>query len=139
MKRLEDVEYIIVHCSDSAIEAHDDISIVRGWHLDRGFLDVAYHCFIQSNGNVQEGRSLSVWGAGARGYNDRSLHICLHGKTKFTFEQGISLAVLVERLKKQYPNAKVIPHNEINPNKTCPNFHHDHLFKGDSSVEDSIE
>jgi len=119
---LKEVTKIIVHCSDSDIEAHDDIAIVRQWHLDRGWDDVGYQYFIQKDGNLQYGRYIDMAGAHCRGYNTSSVGICLSGKNDFTFKQFVSLHDLVDALRITLGSLDVFPHRHFNNNKTCPNF-----------------
>lgn len=126
---------IIIHCSDSDIAAHDDISVIRDWHVQRGFNDVAYHYFIPKNGEIQIGRDEDTMGAGAKGYNSHSIHICLSGRHEFTFLQGLGLNGLLATLKLKYPRAKIIPHNHINKQKTCPNFAHNYIFGGINEIK----
>lgn len=118
------IKKIIVHCSDSDHDHHDDISVIREWHIARGFSDVGYHYFIQKNGNIQKGRAENVMGAHVRGYNRDSLGVCLHGKNTFTKEQFQALKNLVEDIRTRY-NLKlsdVYGHRDFDNKKTCPNF-----------------
>lgn len=127
-KRL--VTKIILHNSDSAIAAHDDISVIDEWHKARGFrftdIDgtvrhVGYNYFITTKGVVQRGRDKEKVGAHCKGQNRNSIGICLHGKDKFTDEQFKSLAKLIRELLLEYPKATIHGHNEFS-NKLCPVF-----------------
>lgn len=116
---------IIVHCSDSDVKSHDDIRVIRNWHVnERGFRDVGYHFFIKSNGDLQEGRPLEYAGAHVAGHNIDSIGICLHGKTKFTNAQFRSLRRLVLTLRFEFDITieNVHGHREFSEYKTCPNF-----------------
>jgi N-acetyl-anhydromuramyl-L-alanine amidase AmpD len=118
------IDKIIVHCSDSDYTHHNDISVIKKWHVEEnGWSDVGYHFFIKKEGIVQIGRDISVAGAHVKGYNATSIGICLAGKTKFTLEQFAALKNLIiglrEHLKEDIP---VYPHNAFNKAKTCPNF-----------------
>jgi hypothetical protein len=122
---MRDITRIIVHCSDSDISAHDDISVIREWHVhERGFNDVGYHFFIKSNGDIQEGRPLELAGAHVHGHNTDSIGICLHGKYIFTPAQFKALRRLVLTLRFEYdiPEENVHGHREFSNYKTCPNF-----------------
>ena len=116
------INQIILHCSDSPHDHHDEISIIRQWHLERGFNDVGYHYFIQGNGNIQKGRNESVIGAHCRGQNMNSVGICLHGRDKFSIAQFKSLAKLLEEIKSRHKINRVSGHSEYDKGKTCPNF-----------------
>lgn len=119
------ISKIIVHCSDSDVKGHDDISIVRGWHVnERNFNDVGYHYFIKWNGTIQTGRALDIVGAHCYGQNKDSIGICLHGRKTFTEEQFCALRTLVKALNNKFSlsNADVYGHNHFDKKKTCPNF-----------------
>lgn len=117
---------IILHCSASRNGEPVDISIIRQWHLARGFLGVGYHLVIQPDGSVQKGRDLTEQGAHVTGENNDSIGVCLIGNDRFTKDQFRSLAIqlnLVQSTCKipywalyghyQFPSAK---------GKTCPNM-----------------
>jgi len=115
------IEKIILHCSDSDIKAHDDISVIKEWHLARNFKDVGYHYFIRKDGMIQKGRSWNTVGAHARGQNKHSIGICLSGRHKFTPIQFKALEHLIERVRCEAPEATIHGHCEFS-SKTCPNF-----------------
>ena len=50
---------------------------IRKWHLDLGWRDVGYHYIIRRNGEVELGRSIRDTGSHARGYNHKSVGLCL--------------------------------------------------------------
>jgi N-acetylmuramoyl-L-alanine amidase len=118
------INKIIVHCSDSDIAGHDDISVVDGWHRARGWQGVGYHYFIQSSGNVQKGREESEQGAHVAGHNSDSIGICLHGRRNFTPQQFHALKALLYDLMIKYDlfTKDVYGHNDFDKRKTCPNF-----------------
>lgn len=119
-------DYLIIclHCSDSDIHGHDDIKVIRKWHVDeRGWSDVGYHYFIKKNGTVQKGREIGVMGAGAKGWNEDSIHICVSGRKLFTANSLKSLESLIKSLLDRYPSInQIIGHCELDDNKTCPNY-----------------
>ena len=115
------VKYIVIHCSDT--NQTDTITDIHKLHLSFGWEGVGYHKVIEYNGKVQNGRPEFWIGAHARGYNDKSLGICLIGKKNFTDSQFIALEKILRKWKVKYKNAKIISHSEISDsNKTCPNF-----------------
>ncbi|MBT9175474.1 MAG: hypothetical protein DDT22_01153 [candidate division WS2 bacterium] len=136
---------IIIHCSDST---WGSVREIRKWHLERGWKDIGYHFVILNgrvlprlhlsamDGSIECGRMLNETftvetdeiGSHALGYNNRSIGICLIGKTQFTSQQLSSLISLLKDLVKQY-NIKVeniLGHNETESGrkqgKTCPNI-----------------
>jgi len=100
-------------------------------HRRQGYLSGGYHFVIRRNGKVEPCRYRDDVGAHARGYNERSVGICLIGgvtekdvnkaEDNFTPEQWAALAPLVKDLLKIYPGCKVIGHNEV-AKKACPSF-----------------
>ena len=52
------VSRVFIHCTASSRPEHDDIDVIREWHLDRGFADVGYHAMIHEDGGISWGRSL---------------------------------------------------------------------------------
>ncbi|MBT9170627.1 MAG: hypothetical protein DDT18_00971 [Actinobacteria bacterium] len=136
---------IILHCSDSEWGSAREI---RKWHLARGWRDIGYHFIILNgrvlsrlylpalDGSVECGRmlneSLTVEadevGSHALGYNNRSIGICLIGKTQFTSQQLSSLISLLKDLVKRYKIKveNILGHYETKSGreqgKTCPNF-----------------
>lgn len=122
---MRNIDLIVFHCSDSDNIAHDDIAVIKQWHLSRGFDDVGYHYFIQRNGEIQQGRDEWRVGAHCVGYNTNSIGICLHGKNKFNSMQFDAAARLCRKLINKYEinTLDILPHNQLSQvGKTCPNF-----------------
>lgn len=123
------INKVILHCSDSDYANHDDIKVIKEWHLARKFNDVGYHYFIRKDGLVQKGRDISIIGAHCKGQNKSSVGICLSGKHKFTDKQFEALEKLIRGLDIRLRNKFTIhPHNEFSK-KTCPNFSVDEFAK----------
>lgn len=117
----ENIKYIIIHCSDT--EDSDTAADIHQLHLSFGWDGIGYHKIIQRDGKVENGRPEYWIGAHARGYNTKSLGVCLIGKKKFTKNQFNSLEKIIRLWKSCYNNPKIIGHNLISDtNKTCPNF-----------------
>ncbi|QZT36939.1 N-acetylmuramoyl-L-alanine amidase [Halosquirtibacter xylanolyticus] len=118
------IKKIILHCSDSDIQEHDNIQTIRRWHMNRGWKDIGYHYFISKDGRTRWGRNLATYGAHCAGHNRDSIGICLSGRKKFTKYQFSSLRMLLMQLMKKYdiPKSAIYPHNHFNRHKTCPNF-----------------
>lgn len=118
------VGFIVVHCSDSDIKSHDNVGTIRSWHLERGFNDIGYHAFIDKSGVIHEGRPEHIPGAHVRGFNQKSLAVCLSGRHKFTEAQFASLDKWCKEKCEKYNLKKtdILSHCELDNNKTCPNF-----------------
>jgi N-acetyl-anhydromuramyl-L-alanine amidase AmpD len=119
------INWIVVHCSDSDVPAHDNIEVVRGWHKnERNFSEIGYHYFITKDGVVHSGRSENTVGAHVKGHNSGSIGICLSGRTGFTADQFRSLEGLLKDICTRHGLGKedVLSHKDLDPHKTCPNF-----------------
>lgn len=127
----------IIHCAATPNGRFHDIDDVNDWHRERSFQrsnnlikkhqshlkHVGYHYVIRTDGALEFGRSLSEKGAHARGFNTRSVGICLIGTDKFTPAQWTTLKTLVLTLQQALPRmVKVIGHREVNNHKICPGF-----------------
>lgn len=127
MKR--DIKYFVVHCSDTMDYLDIGAEEIRHWHLERGWKDIGYNAVIRRNGDLEWGRDIDKdgdyfeeIGAHARGYNSKSLGICLVGRDRFTDAQMETLGTTLDQWKIRYPKANVVGHRDLNPHKTCPNF-----------------
>lgn len=130
MKTRAQTNYIIIHCAYTKPSQKFTYDDVRRWHMqDRGWEDIGYHYVIERDGRIVRGRAEDVQGAHAAGQNADSIGICLmggmseEGKTEcnFTSAQWHNMEILVSRLKKTYPEAIVIGHNDVS-SKDCPCF-----------------
>lgn len=117
------IEYLVIHCSDSEDTLSYNATDIHKLHLKFGWNGIGYHKVICRSGLIENGRPEFWIGAHVRGYNDKSLGVCLIGRKKFTKNQFSSLRLVIKDWKKKYPNAKIVGHYEItNSSKTCPNF-----------------
>lgn len=119
----ENIEYLVVHCSDTpdneAISARD----IHAMHLGFGWHGVGYHRVINRNGLIEQCRPDFWVGAHVYGHNDISLGVCLIGKSNFTEEQFQSLENVLREWTNLYPKASVVGHRDFDyTDKTCPNF-----------------
>ena len=123
------IDLIIIHCS--ATMPHMDIGVkeIRKWHKKKGWLDIGYHFVIRRNGELEIGRDIDKAGAHTKGYNARSIGICMvggsdeynDGDDNFTVAQWDMIRQLISYFKADYPYATIHGHNEY-ANKACPSF-----------------
>ena len=118
------VDRIFIHCSDSDWKHHDDISVIKKWHVEEnGWNDVGYHYFIKRNGTIQKGRDLEITPSSQQGHNNKTISICLHGRERFTKRQFESLRRLCLEINTLYQGKVTFHgHREVADEKTCPNF-----------------
>jgi N-acetylmuramoyl-L-alanine amidase len=116
------IKYLVVHCSDSSNDADIGAEEIHSWHLAKGWDGIGYHYVIRRNGEVENGRPEYWMPAHVEGKNIESLGVCLVGKDDFTDAQYDSLRMVLGGWLGKYRGAYVVGHNELNRNKTCPNF-----------------
>ncbi|MBU2708892.1 N-acetylmuramoyl-L-alanine amidase [Zooshikella marina] len=116
------IEYLVVHCSDSPNSKNYSAKDIHQWHLQRKWAGIGYHKVIKRDGSIENGRPEYWVGAHVKGYNSRSLGVCLIGRDSFTKKQFETLEIVLTDWKCKYPNATVCGHKDLNPQKTCPNF-----------------
>lgn len=110
-----------MHCTDGNPDATIP-DIKREFRL-KGWKSPGYHYVVLANGNVHSILPCSEIANGAKGYNYCSIHIAWTGGLNGVLPIGKQYAALVmtcAKLAKQYPNANIVGHNEINPQKLCP-------------------
>ena len=123
-------DFIVIHCSATPEEMDIGWKEIDRWHRAKGWRMGGYHHVIRRDGSIEKGRDLTAQGAHAKGYNHKSVGICLvggvepDGKTpedNFRAPQINQLVALLKRLRGMYPSARIIGHNEIS-SKACPSF-----------------
>jgi len=125
----EYTDYIVVHCAATPPSMDIGRDTIDEWHKERGWDGIGYHFVIRRDGSVEAGRHVDAVGAHVRGSNLRSVGICMIGganeerepEENYTIDQWKSLSTTVEFLRRMYPDAKVIGHNEVS-DKACPCF-----------------
>lgn len=117
------IDKFIIHCSDSDVESHDNIATIRKWHVEENkFSDVGYHFFIRKDGTIEVGRPLERPGAHTRGWNKRSVGVCLSGSDFFTEPQMYSCRRIYQLLS-YYHEMSIHGHCEFDDDKSyCPGF-----------------
>lgn len=128
---MRDIHYIVVHCSATKEGKDFGVDDFRKWHKRKGWSDVGYHFCIRLDGTIEDGRPIEKIGAGVRGYNSNSIHVCYTGgvdenikpKDTRTKEQKESLFYLLTDLKRRFPKAEILGHRDFpDVRKACPSF-----------------
>ena len=124
------INKIIIHCSATPEGRNIKMETIKSWHVKgRGWSDIGYHFVIELDGTLKVGRHMEKMGAGVKGQNNNSIHVCYIGgidksnnpKDTRTQEQREMLNTIIGRLLEQYPDASIHGHNEFS-NKACPSF-----------------
>lgn len=136
-------ELLVVHCSATRPTQDVGVREITQWHRQRGFDTVGYHYVIRRNGEVESGRPEHAIGAHVKGHNAKSIGVCLIGgidaagkpANNFTSAQFDSLRELLQQLRQRYPEARILGHRDLSPDrngdgiiqptefiKACPSF-----------------
>ncbi|MEW8139413.1 MAG: N-acetylmuramoyl-L-alanine amidase [Candidatus Thiodiazotropha endolucinida] len=116
------IKRLVVHCSDSPNNRDVTAADIHRWHKEKGWSGIGYNAVIRRSGEVERGRPHYWKGAHVGKYNAGSLGVCLIGRDQFTDEQLAALRELLTEWLHKYPNAEVMGHRDLDPNKPCPNF-----------------
>lgn len=119
-------KYIVLHTS--ATRARQDVTAaqIRSWHKAQGWSDIGYHYVIRRSGVIEPGRAENAVGAHVSGHNHNTLGICLVGglndktgkpEDNYTIEQKAMAAKLIRDLLTRYPNAKILGHRDLSPDR----------------------
>ena len=131
-----EIDRVFIHCSASGNKKHDDVSVIRKWHKERGWSDVGYHYFITFDGTLQEGRDIERTPAAQRGHNTGTIAICLHGLDydDFTEDQFDTLRKLCGDIYIDIEDVTFHGHCEVAA-KDCPVFDYQEVLNLDEFGE----
>jgi len=137
-KNLWRVNFLVVHCAATPPSLDVGATEIDRWHRDRGFLGIGYHFVIRRDGTAEPGRPLHEMGAHVRGWNNKSIGICLVGgvdedkQPAMNFEQAQleTLKMLLENVPQvlgaagvQTKDVGVLGHRDFpGVHKACPSF-----------------
>ncbi|SDX88997.1 N-acetylmuramoyl-L-alanine amidase [Nitrosomonas halophila] len=131
------ISHLVIHCAATPNGRWHDVRDIDLWHRQAGFRrnqnwrarqneelgHIGYHFVIYTNGAVATGRHLDEVGAHARGFNARTIGICMIGTDRFSPAQWESLHNGVSSLIVRYRGVKVVGHRDLpEVKKTCPGF-----------------
>lgn len=145
--RRKSTTQIVVHCSATRPHQHWTAADVDELHRKNGWSGIGYAAVIRRDGLIEFGRHFDDVGAHVKGRNSDTVGVCLIGGLKadgtageefedtFTYEQAVSLRVLLPVLLSAYPSAQVVGHRDLSPDldgdgiierhewlKECPTF-----------------
>ncbi|NIT76633.1 MAG: lysozyme, partial [Thermoplasmata archaeon] len=103
-------EWLVVHASATPPQWDIGVAEIRDMHVKRGWRDIGYHYVIRRNGKVEKGRPEAEIGAHVRGWNSKSIGICLVGGidaegtpiANYTRKQYEALEGLLRSLMQKY-------------------------------------
>lgn len=119
----ENVEYIILHGTGNMnVDAIDHVTWLNN---DNASDQNACHFYVDYTGIYQTlDTNIISWNAGKE-YNDKSVsvEICTYSNHTKQMQSIHNAKVVVDILKRKYPNAKVVTHKEVSSyGKKCPIF-----------------
>ena len=133
----EKVRLLVIHCADTPNGKDFTPEQIDEWHKERGFRraeddkrnfnpqfeSIGYHYVITVDGSIHTGRALSERGAHVKGYNSRSVGVCMVGRDEFTQEQWNSLDTVVGDIDAYFGKRLTrMGHCQLDDSKTCPGF-----------------
>ena len=127
---MKKIKYIIIHCSATREDVAYTVEQMEADHKARGFRTIGYHYYIRRDGTVTQHRGHDETGAHCKGYNACSIGICYEGgldtqgkpANTLTDAQRKSLGTMIRVLQDMYPDAALVGHRDLNPDKECPCF-----------------
>ena len=117
------IERIFVHCTASKQTA--TVDDIKREFKNKGWKNPGYHYLIDANGEIHQLLDEEGISNGVHGYNQTSINVAYiggidekgKGIDNRTDEQKKSLKSLISKLKEKYPNAEVLGHRDISPDK----------------------
>ncbi len=123
MLQASDIQYLVVHCSDTPDTDSIGAPEIHEMHLGFGWHGIGYHRVIKRNGLIEHARPDYWQGAHVLGHNEISLGVCLIGRSIFTDAQFQSLEQVLLAWRETYPSAVICGHRDFSyTDKSCPNF-----------------
>lgn len=124
------ITLIIVHCSANRAGSALRMADIDSYHRSLGWIGCGYHYVIPTNGTIEPGRPEEMVGAHCKNHNRHSIGVCyIGGLSKDgkpadtrTDAQRIALRNLLEQLHRRYPDALIVGHRDLDPQKECPCF-----------------
>ena len=123
------ITLLVIHCSAVRPDQKSSAAQIDTWHRQRGFhLGIGYHYVVRRNGQIELGRPEFMIGAHCLNHNAHSIGICYEGglnargqpEDTRTPQQKSALRALLKDLHRRYPQALIVGHHDLNPQKACP-------------------
>ncbi len=124
------ITLIIVHCSANKVGSALRMSDIDRYHRSLGWIGCGYHYVIPTDGSIEHGRPEEMIGAHCQYHNRHSIGVCYIGGLSAegtpmdtrTDAQRDALRRLLSDLHRRYPQALIVGHRDLNPQKACPCF-----------------
>lgn len=124
------ITLIIVHCSANRAGSALRMADIDSYHRSLGWIGCGYHYVIPTDGAIEPGRPEEMVGAHCKNHNRHSIGVCYVGGLSKdgkpadtrTDAQRIALRNQLEQLHRRYPDALIVGHRDLDPQKVCPCF-----------------
>lgn len=122
---MRNITRIFVHCTAS-YQATTTEATLRNEFKSKGWKNPGYHYVVKPDGGIINMLDENSVANGVQGYNSNSIHVSYIGGIDKAHPKGIdnrtdaqktTLVELLTKLKKKYPNAKIMGHRDISPDK----------------------
>lgn len=122
---MRNITRIFVHCTAS-YQATTTEATLRNEFKSKGWKNPGYHYVVKPDGGIINMLDENSVANGVKGYNSNSIHVSYIGGIDKAHPKGIdnrtdaqkaTLVELLTKLKKKYPNAKIMGHRDISPDK----------------------
>lgn len=116
------IKRIFVHCTGGSQKATAED--LRAEFRRKGWKNPGYHYVVLADGNIVQLLDESEVSNGVKGYNSTSINVAYTGGVNKggsvdnrTEAQRISLRKILQELRSRYPQAKIMGHRDISPDK----------------------
>lgn len=133
------IDTIVLHCTATWPGLDYTVERLARDHRARGFgAYPGYHLYVRRDGTLYYCRPVSLAGCHVAGHNARSIGVSYEGgvsasvghrpEDNRTAEQVVVLHEVLTALREEYPEARLVGHNTLNPKKACPSFKAEHEY-----------
>ena len=136
--RMRKIDLIVIHCTATREDKSLSPAELDRMHRQRGFNGCGYHYYVRRDGEICSMRPVGQVGAHAKGHNANSIGIAYEGGLDAggnpadtrTAEQTEQLTLLLMRLAKLFPGARIRGHRDMSGSipKACPCFDAEGVF-----------
>jgi len=129
---MREIKKVYIHCSATRQGTRFTYEDCKRYHMEfKGWVNIGYHYYIEVTGEEFIGRSEKIMGAGVKGDNEHSLHICYEGGLDTngypldtrTVEQKAAILDRLFKIQYIYGGVEILGHRDWPyTNKACPSF-----------------
>lgn len=122
-RKMRKIERIFVHCT--AGNQKQTVEDLKAEFKRKGWKNPGYHYVVMPDGRIENMLPEDSISNGVQGYNSTAINVAYvggidakgKGVDNRTPEQKKSLKTILSQLKKKYPDAEILGHRDISPDK----------------------